>query len=219
MMKALYELYHQPKAYTNPTRIKRIQIPLKTTISVLDSIHTRITIFTMRSALQTARRHLSPRTLTTRPFSTTPLRPSSVFDRGPAPPRLPKEEQELFEKLQKQSTGAFSQPKQDTTATPSTSTSTSTTTNVSSPATAQSNSATSFSPSDIRARINQSPASQPETTAEGGVGNHPHMRRGAPPEFEGDVNPKTGEVGGPKNEPLRWGGGGDWSYNGRVSDF
>jgi hypothetical protein len=43
--------------------------------------------------------------------------------------------------------------------------------------------------------------------------------RGAPPEFEGDVNPKTGEVGGPKNEPLRWGSGGDWSYNGRVTDF
>jgi hypothetical protein len=48
------------------------------------------------------------------------------------------------------------------------------------------------------------------------------MRRGAPPEFEGDVNPKTGEVGGPKNEPLRWGSDatrGDWSYNGRVTDF
>ncbi|UKZ78486.1 hypothetical protein TrVFT333_006226 [Trichoderma virens FT-333] len=39
------------------------------------------------------------------------------------------------------------------------------------------------------------------------------------PEFEGDTNPKTGEVGGPKNEPLRWGGNGDWSYNGRVTDF
>ncbi|KFA66713.1 hypothetical protein S40285_05000 [Stachybotrys chlorohalonatus IBT 40285] len=45
------------------------------------------------------------------------------------------------------------------------------------------------------------------------------MFRGAPPEFEGDTNPKTGEVGGPKNEPLRWGGAGDWSYNGRVTDF
>jgi hypothetical protein len=48
---------------------------------------------------------------------------------------------------------------------------------------------------------------------------HPNLRRGAPPEFEGDVNPKTGEVGGPKNEPLRWGHRGDWSYNGRVTDF
>ena len=45
------------------------------------------------------------------------------------------------------------------------------------------------------------------------------IRMGAPPEFEGDKNPRTGEVGGPKNEPLRWGSGGDWSYNGRVTDF
>jgi hypothetical protein len=51
---------------------------------------------------------------------------------------------------------------------------------------------------------------------------HPDIRRGAKPEFEGDVNPVTGEVGGPKNEPLRWGSTGergDWSYNGRVTDF
>jgi len=45
---------------------------------------------------------------------------------------------------------------------------------------------------------------------------HPDVRRGAKPEFEGDVNPKTGERGGPKNDPLRYG---DWSFNGRVSDF
>ncbi|EJT71691.1 hypothetical protein GGTG_10945 [Gaeumannomyces tritici R3-111a-1] len=45
------------------------------------------------------------------------------------------------------------------------------------------------------------------------------IRRGAPPEFDGDVNPKTGEVGGPKNEPLRWGAAGDYSFNGRVTDF
>lgn len=48
---------------------------------------------------------------------------------------------------------------------------------------------------------------------------HPDVRRGVRPEFEGERNPKTGEVGGPKNEPLRWGGGADWSYNGRVTDF
>jgi hypothetical protein len=51
---------------------------------------------------------------------------------------------------------------------------------------------------------------------------HPDIRRGAKPEFEGDRNPKTGEIGGPKNEPLRWGSTeerGDWSYNGRVTDF
>ncbi|KAK9239439.1 hypothetical protein V1525DRAFT_454892 [Lipomyces kononenkoae] len=36
------------------------------------------------------------------------------------------------------------------------------------------------------------------------------------PEFEGDVNPKTGEIGGPKQDPLRHG---DYSFNGRVTDF
>ncbi|TLD08148.1 hypothetical protein PspLS_11966 [Pyricularia sp. CBS 133598] len=45
------------------------------------------------------------------------------------------------------------------------------------------------------------------------------IRKGAPPEFEGEVNPKTGEVGGPKNEPLRWGAASDYSFNGRVTDF
>jgi hypothetical protein len=48
---------------------------------------------------------------------------------------------------------------------------------------------------------------------------HPDTRKGAAPEFEGDVNTRTGEVGGPKNEPLRWGAGGDWSFNGRATDF
>ena len=127
---------------------------------------------------------------------------------GPAPPRLPKEDQELFEKLQRESSGAFSTPP-------------------------------SQSPSlaDLRARINQSPDSNASasssSTAEGEEGQvdarvqakgdgeelHPHVRRGAKPEFEGDRNPLTGEVGGPKNEPLRWGDSGDWSYNGRVTDF
>lgn len=46
---------------------------------------------------------------------------------------------------------------------------------------------------------------------------NPGLFRGAKPEFDGEVNPKTGEVGGPKNDPLRWKG--DWSYNGRVTDF
>jgi hypothetical protein len=74
-----------------------------------------------------------------------------------------------------------------------------------------------------RPQINQSPDSTPEIRFENGKeikkGDefHPNMRRGAPPEFEGEVNPKTGEVGGPKNDPLRWKG--DWSYNGRVTDF
>ncbi|KAF2105521.1 hypothetical protein BDV96DRAFT_359853 [Lophiotrema nucula] len=161
-----------------------------------------------------------PRPLSRRPIAYLPsIRHSSTspFTTGPAPPRLPKEEQEIFDRLQKQSTGAFSQPR--STSPP------------------QINQSPDSTP-DIRLRINQSPDSDSGSDngdrrgAEGveirlengkeikqGEEVHPNMRRGAPPEFEGDVNPKTGEVGGPKNEPLRWGVGGDWSYNGRVTDF
>jgi Protein of unknown function (DUF1674) len=139
----------------------------------------------------------------------------TVFATGPAPPRLPPKEQEEFERLQKASTGAFSTPKPTLTVNPTASSETPT--------------------PQIRPAINQSPASEPakediETVpinarvAATGKGEelHPDIRRGAKPEFEGDVNPKTGEVGGPKNEPLRWGSTGDrgdWSYNGRVTDF
>lgn len=51
---------------------------------------------------------------------------------------------------------------------------------------------------------------------------HPDAREPVKAEFEGDVNPITGEEGGPKREPIgRWGEdtGGDWSFKGRVSDF
>jgi hypothetical protein len=42
--------------------------------------------------------------------------------------------------------------------------------------------------------------------------------RGKPkPEFDGDVNPRTGEVGGPKNDPLNYEK--EWSYSGRATDF
>ena len=35
--------------------------------------------------------------------------------------------------------------------------------------------------------------------------------------FEGEKNPETGEIGGPKGkEPTRFG---DWEKNGRISDF
>lgn len=150
-----------------------------------------------------------------RTFTTT-LKIHSSWSPGPAPPRLPKEDQEMFEQLQKQSAigGAFSTPP------PS---------NINP---AQPEAQASQSPS-LRPQINQSPHSQPtqgvdESVAEfkarvdaSGEGEelHPNIRRGAKPEFTGETNPKTGEVGGPKNEPLRWGGASDWSYNGRVTDF
>ncbi|KAK2609082.1 hypothetical protein QQS21_002309 [Conoideocrella luteorostrata] len=74
-----------------------------------------------------------------------------------------------------------------------------------------------FQPPAESSTEQQSSAAQ--ATAEEEQGVNPGLFRGAPPEFQGDTNPKTGEVGGPKNEPLRWGGEGDWSYNGRVTDF
>lgn len=74
---------------------------------------------------------------------------------------------------------------------------------------------------------------QPTTTVAGAFSQQPPLSSqptaqntavplsypGAPDEFEGDRNPRTGEIGGPKKEPLRWGSNGDWSYNGRVTDF
>ncbi|KAJ7096253.1 hypothetical protein C8R44DRAFT_644285 [Mycena epipterygia] len=44
---------------------------------------------------------------------------------------------------------------------------------------------------------------------------HPDAREPVRPEFEGDINPVTGEEGGPKREPVgRWAEG-DWSFKGR----
>jgi len=51
---------------------------------------------------------------------------------------------------------------------------------------------------------------------------HPDSPIPLKPEFEGEINPSTGERGGPKREPVkRWAAdpGGDWSFKGRVSDF
>lgn len=45
---------------------------------------------------------------------------------------------------------------------------------------------------------------------------HPDVRRKPKPEFEGERNPVTGELNGPKNDPLRHG---DYSYGGRCTDF
>ncbi|KAH9809360.1 hypothetical protein DFH28DRAFT_554577 [Melampsora americana] len=61
----------------------------------------------------------------------------------------------------------------------------------------------------------QAPFSSPtqDTTTE----LHPDLRAKPPPEFEGDVNPNTGEVGGPKRDPLKWER--EWAYGGRATDF
>ena len=162
-----------------------------------------------RSKIHTLRCQLSRR------LFTTSSRNYAAFGSAPAPPRLPKEEQERYEELQRSSTGAFSTPKPSVIV------------NQSPPQ--------SEALPRTRPQINQSPhievEDEPPTAqkleninakveATGrGEELHPDIRRGTQPEFEGERNPKTGESGGPKNEPLRWGGGVDWSYNGRVTDF
>ncbi|ORY31936.1 hypothetical protein BCR39DRAFT_450386, partial [Naematelia encephala] len=45
---------------------------------------------------------------------------------------------------------------------------------------------------------------------------HRDLRRGPKKDFEGEVNPKTGEIGGPKVDPFK-AGDGDWQYGGRVT--
>jgi len=45
---------------------------------------------------------------------------------------------------------------------------------------------------------------------------HPDARAKPAADFEGDTNPATGEVGGPKREPTLHG---DWSFGGRATDF
>ena len=170
-----------------------LPVSLFSSNSRLDSAHLSspvllrsVTATAMASSL--ALRRLTSLSLSTAPrFSTRFLSSSTrrAFDDGrgeygstPAPPRLPKEEQEMFEHLQKHSTGAFS---------------------------------TSRLESD-------SDAPEVKRNAQGEE-LHPDTVVGPKPEFEGDTNPKTGEVGGPKNDPLRWGAQGDWSYSGRVTDF
>jgi hypothetical protein len=142
----------------------------------------------MRVPVSILRLRQMPRNSRTAILST---RQQSSFAAPPSPPKLPKVEQEIFEELQRRSTGAFSTPK------------------------------SSESPSQPTTNSTTAPDTLDTQIKAAGEGEelHPHIRRGATPEFTGEKNPKTGEVGGPKNEPLRWGAGGDYSYNGRVTDF
>jgi len=121
----------------------------------------------------------------------------ATFQPTPSPPRLPQKEQEEFERLQKSSSGAFSSSRSPTSSPSTTSTS------------SQTPGALSLS-QQVKIEILKEQAL------------HPDARAKLNPEFEGERNPRTGESGGPKQDPLRWGsreGKGDWSYGGRVTDF
>lgn len=137
-----------------------------------------------------------PSPLAARPYS-------SAFQQGPSPPRLPPDQQAEFERLQRAVADRLADPtplphEQG----PPTS-----------PASAPRHTTTPDAGSAAAAAATSTPTPSADEPTTGGVW------RGAPPEFDGERNPKTGEVGGPKTEPLRWGSAGDWSYNGRVTDF
>jgi hypothetical protein len=63
-------------------------------------------------------------------------------------------------------------------------------------------------------------AQAPMSNANGGRSEieqlHPDVRTKPKGQFEGERNPKTGEVGGPKTDPLTHN---EWSYSGRATDF
>jgi hypothetical protein len=67
----------------------------------------------------------------------------------------------------------------------------------------------------------QAEATANSNAPSGRVERHPDAPVPLKAEFDGDINPATGERGGPKREPVRrWiEEEGDWSFKGRVSDF
>jgi Protein of unknown function (DUF1674) len=130
-----------------------------------------------------------------------PLRNASTFEPHPSPPRLPADQQAEFERLQRAAATSSATQQANAQAQQPLSTS---------------RHVTTPSPTSSTA---QSAGDTPVPTDSGDADPSGGVWRGAPPEFDGDVNPSTGEVGGPKNEPLWWGAKGDWSYNGRVTDF
>lgn len=109
----------------------------------------------------------------------------------PAPPRLPAHLQKEFEELQRRAATPLAKPKLSTTL----------------DASQVNNDTSSGGAADSTAAT--------ATIDEEDL--HPDIRRKPRPEFQGDVNPKTGEVGGPKNDPLAYEK--EWSYGGRATDF
>lgn len=108
----------------------------------------------------------------------------------PSPPKLPKEEQEEFEKLQQiaKSQAAIDEYNSQ------------------------------FEEDDaLKTNLSNTAKSiRPENDMKTDIGGFIPQYFKTIPEFEGDVNPVTGERGGPKQDPLKHN---DWSFNGRVTDF
>ncbi|KAF3158502.1 putative mitochondrial protein, conserved [Orbilia oligospora] len=134
----------------------------------------------------------------TRHFTTTlPFKSSSSFKPSPSPPRLPKEDQETFESLTKASMGAFSTSHLQS---PSPNTNTNTTSQSTTNTSNNNKNTMTMKAEDLLSELKHKDL----------------LTGGEKPLFEGERNPVTGEVGGPKTEPTKYG---DWSFNGRVTDF
>ncbi|KAI9636018.1 uncharacterized protein MKK02DRAFT_44716 [Dioszegia hungarica] len=71
---------------------------------------------------------------------------------------------------------------------------------------------------DALVKANETHGATPAITKPASEIEHRDIRRGPRAEFDGDINPKTGEQGGPKVDPFK-AGDGDWQYAGRVTDF
>lgn len=139
--------------------------------------------------LKLSLRSIGTRSLVATSLKTTQIRPYtySSMGSGPAPPRLSKEDQEEFERLQREAntTNAFQEYNKK---------------------------------AEAEAGIDSESFDEPvlpKTTAAVDFHYHPEYRH-IKPDFEGEKNPVTGEIGGPKQDPLRHG---DYSFNGRVTDF
>ena len=134
-----------------------------------------------------ARIFKQPSTLCSLRVGTSSIRffsPPSKFDFQPGPPRLPKEQQEEFEKLQ-----------------------------------SIANSQIAIEEYNDQIAQQQAEDSTQEPKApivNSEIGSFSSLK--LVPDFESEVNPKTGERGGPKQEPLKHTKD-EWSFNGRVIDF
>jgi len=119
---------------------------------------------------------------------------TSPFGNRPGPPLLPQDQQREFEELVRKAQAPLS-------TSPKTHTTGATNSTPSSGVTSKSDGGHTTVVADATAEV---------------LDRHPDAPKRLPPEFIGDVNPKTGEIGGPKREPLKFG---DWSYGGKVTDF
>lgn len=145
---------------------------------------------------------------------------ASFLQTGPSPPRLPAEQQAEFERLQRAVADRLSDPTPLPHERPPQTTTTTTSSSAPSPAhTSRHTTIPTPTGGDAAAAAAAAAPAAAAVARDTLPATGGGVWRGARPEFDGDTNPKTGEVGGPKNEPLRWGSGGDWSYNGRVTDF